>query len=59
MSALNYRHFVELLSTYPKYAKVYNDGSFLQGSKGCAFALEHKIFPYLLRSFDSVHTSEI
>jgi hypothetical protein len=58
MSALNYPQFVALLSVYPKYAEVYNDGSFLQESKGCEFMLEHKLFPYGPRSFDSLCTSE-
>jgi hypothetical protein len=56
MSALNYPQFVALLSVYQKYAEIHNDGSFLQGSKGCAFMVEHKLFPYGPRSFDSLYT---
>jgi hypothetical protein len=58
-SALNYWHIVALPSAYLKYAAVYNDGSFLQGSEGCAFVLEHKLFPHRLRSFDCAYTAEL
>jgi hypothetical protein len=60
ISALTYHQlFAELTSTYADYTVIYTDGLFVQGSTGCAFIYEERVFKYHLRSFRSMYTVEV
>jgi hypothetical protein len=53
------RHFAEVTSKYPDHTHIFTNGSVIQGSTGCSFVFDSRLFIFQLRPLCSIYTAEL